>query len=91
MTVAEISGKVKEIRELRRLIEDAQAVVDSLQDEIKAEMTAQETDILTGDTWKITWKTITSKRIDTTALKKALPDIAEQFSKISTSKRFTLA
>ena len=91
MTVAEISGKVKEIRELRRLIEDAQAVVDSLQDEIKAEMTAQETEILTGDTWKITWKTITSKRIDTTALKKALPDIAEQFSKISTSKRFTLA
>ena len=91
MTVAEISGKVKEIRELRRLIEDAQAVVDSLQDEIKAEMTAQETEILTGDTWKITWKTITSKRIDTTALKKALPDIAEQFSKISTSKRLTLA
>ena len=87
MTVAEISGKVKEIRELHRLIEDAQAVVDSLQDEIKAEMTAQETEILTGDTWK----TITSKRIDTTALKKALPDIAEQFSKISTSKRFTLA
>lgn len=76
---------------MRRLIEDAQAVVDSLQDEIKAEKTAQETEILTGDTWKITWKTITSKRIDTTALKKALPDIAEQFSKISTSKRFALA
>ena len=91
MTHLEIDGKVKEIRELRRLIEDAQAVVDSLQDEIKAEMTAQETEILTGDTWKITWKTITSKRIDTTALKKALPDIAEQFSKISTSKRFALA
>ena len=54
MTKLEIDGKVKEIRELRRLIEDAQAVVDSLQDEIKAEMTAQETEILTGDTWKIT-------------------------------------
>lgn len=91
MTNLEIDSKVAEIRELRRLVDDAQAIIDSLQDEIKAEMTAQETEILNGDTWKITWKTVTSKRIDTTALKKALPDIAEKFSKVSTCKRFTIA
>ena len=51
-------------------------------------MTEQDKDTLTGIDWKITWKAVTSKRLDTTALKKALPDVAERFTKESTSKRF---
>ena len=45
--------------------------------------------LITTDT-KITWKTVTSCRIDTTALKKQLPDVAAVFTKETTTRRFTV-
>ncbi len=80
MSMNEMDSKVKELRELKRM-----------QDELNAEMTARDTDTLTGNDWKVTWKTVTSSRLDTTAIKKALPDLAQQFTKTSTSRRFVLA
>ena len=38
--------------------------------------------------YKVTYKPITSTRIDTTALKRELPDVAARFSKASTVRRF---
>ena len=48
-------------------------------------------DTLTGADYKITWKTVTSSRFDSTAFKKAMPELAERFTKSSTSRRFTVA
>ncbi len=90
MSMNEMDSKVKELRELRRMAEELQAEIDGLTDSIKAEMTARDTDTLTGSDWKVTWKMVTSSRLDTTALKKALPDLAQQFTKTSTSRRFVL-
>lgn len=64
--------------------------IEAIQDEIKQYMTEQDTGTLTGIDWKVTWKAVTSKRLDSTALKKALPDVAAQFTKESVSKRFVL-
>ena len=91
MTKVELDSKVKELRELKRLVSDAEVLIDSLQDEIKAEMTAQGVDTLAGSDWKATWKSITQTKLDTTALKKALPELATKFSKQSTYKRFVIA
>ena len=91
MSISEMSIKVRELRELRRMAEELQAEIDSIQDAIKAEMTAQDTDTLTGTDWKITWKTVTSSRVDAAALKKALPDVAAQFMKYTTTRRFVVA
>ena len=41
--------------------------------------------------YKVTWKAVTSSRLDTTALKKALPDVASRFMKSITSRRFCVA
>ena len=41
--------------------------------------------------YKITWKAVTSSRIDTTALRKALPDVAERFTRETTTRRFCVA
>ena len=38
----ELDSKIKELRELRRMAEELQGGIDSLQDSIKAEMTARE-------------------------------------------------
>ncbi|RKJ41104.1 hypothetical protein D7X94_04665 [Acutalibacter sp. 1XD8-33] len=91
MSTIELNSKVKELRELRRLADELQQEIDGLTDQIKAVMTERDTDTLTGDDYKITWKAVTSSRLDTAALKKAFPQVAEQFTKTSTSRRFVLA
>ena len=91
MGTMELDIKVKELRELRRMVDELQSEIDSLQDTIKAEMTAREVDTIAGSDYKITWKIITSSRLDTAALKKAMPDVVERFTKTTTSRRFTVA
>ncbi|MBR1728191.1 MAG: hypothetical protein IJ728_01505 [Selenomonadaceae bacterium] len=87
MTSFEIDSKVKELRELRRMAEDLAGMIDTIQDAIKAEMTAQNTDILTGADWKITWKEVKSSRIDTKRLEADLGDLSE-YKNVSIYKRF---
>lgn len=91
MGTIELDSKVKELRELRRMADELQSEIDNLQDTIKAEMTAREVDTIAGNDYKITWKAVTSSRLDTAALKKALPDLVERFTKTTTSRRFTIA
>ena len=91
MSISELDMKVKELRELKRMADELAGEIEALQDGIKAHMTKQNTDTLTGTDWKITYKTVTSNRLDSTALKKELPDIAARFMKASTSRRFVLA
>ena len=45
----------------------------------------------TVNKYKITWKSVTSARIDTGALRKALPDVAAAFTKETTVRRFCVA
>ena len=91
MSISEMNIKVKELRELRRMAEELNAEIEALQDSIKAEMTARNTDEISGTDWRITWKNVTSSRLDTSALKKAMPEIAAQFTKSTASRRFVLA
>lgn len=62
MSSNEMESKIKELRELRRMADEIAAEIETLQDAIKSEITARNTDTLTGADWKITWKAVTSKR-----------------------------
>ena len=89
MSINEMEAKARELRQLQALIEEAQAEAEALKDVIKAAMGDSES-IQAGE-YKITWKPVKSSRIDTAALKKALPDVAERFTKETTVRRFTVA
>ena len=91
MLAKNLDSQIHELRELRRMADELTAAIDTIQDAIKAEMTAAGVDVLTGSDWKVVWKPITTSRIDTTGLKKALPDLAAQFTKTSTARRFSVA
>lgn len=91
MSVDTMDQKVKELRELKRMQEELAAEIEAIQDELKAHMDAHGMDTLLGFDWKVTWKSVTSNRLDNTALKKELPDIAARFMKQSTVRRFVLA
>lgn len=89
MSINELEGKCHELRELQALIEEATAEAESLKDAIKAAMGDSES-VQAGE-YRITYKAVTTARIDTAALKKALPDLAQQFTKTTTTRRFCVA
>ena len=93
MSVDMMDKKVKELRELRRMQDELAAEIEAIQDELKAHMDTHGMDTLLGFgfDWRITWKPVTSNRLDSTALKKELPDIAARFMKQTTALRFVLA
>ena len=89
MSMNEMESKVRELRQLQALIEEAQAEAEAIKDAIKAQMGAAE-ELRAGE-YRITWKSVTASRLDTAALKKALPDVAERFTRTTTTRRFCVA
>jgi len=86
-----INEIMRELAQYTRLQEEAAATVEALKDQLKRYMNENQLDTLTGAEHKATYKTVTSSRIDTSALKKALPEVAERYTKTSETKRFTFA
>lgn len=85
----DINAIMTELAQYKRLQEDATAMIESLTDILKQYMNENQLETLTGNEHKVTYKTVTSSRIDTAALKMALPDIAAQYTKTTETKRFT--
>lgn len=89
MSINEMERKARELRQMQALIDEATAEAEAIKDALKAAMGDAES-VQAGE-YKITWKTITSARIDTAALRKALPDIAAAFTRETTIRRFCVA
>lgn len=84
-----IKETMRELAQYTRMMDELQATIDGLKDQIKAYMVENGLETLASDEHKATYKTVTSSRIDTTALKKDLPDLAREYTKTTTSNRFT--
>lgn len=91
MSTNEMASKIRELKELEQLIAQAEAEVEAIKDMLKAKMTEENTERMTVDIYEVRWTTVKSDRIDTTAFKKAMPDVAQQFVKTTTSRRFSIA
>ena len=91
MSMKDLESKVDQLRELRRMADELAAQIPATEDELKAYMTANNADTLHGPSFKITWKEVTSSRLDSKALKAAAPAIWEQFTKQTTTRRFIVA
>ena len=89
MSNTELTSKIKELRELQALIEEAQAEAEAIKDTLKAHMGDQE-ELRAGE-YRVTWKAVTSSRLDSKALKAALPEVAARFTTQTTTRRFVVA
>ena len=89
MSTTELDMKIRELRQLQSLIEEAQAEAEGIRDAIKAHMGDSE-ELRAGE-YKITWKSVTSSRLDSKALKAAAPELVERFTKTTTTRRFCVA
>ena len=89
MSTTELERKVRELRQLQQLIEEAQAEAETIKDAIKAHMGDSE-ELRAGE-YKITWKAVKSSRLDAVGLRRALPDVAAAFTRETTTHRFCVA
>ena len=87
--MSELETKARELKELQRMAEELNTEITTLQDDIKAAMGDQQE--ITAGAYKITWKQIKSTRLDSKALKVALPDVVSRFTKTTTTRRFVVA
>lgn len=91
MSNNEITAKVEHIKTLQAMIDEMTAEMESVKDEIKAEMTAKGVEEMIVSCFKVRYTTVTSHRFDSTAFKKTHADLYSQYTKPTTSKRFTMA
>ena len=88
MSNSTLESTIHEILDLKRMREELDATITALEDSVKAVMGDEE--ILTAGAYKVSWKTFTTSRVDTTALKKALPEVAASYTKTTTARRFSI-
>lgn len=91
MSTMDLLAKVRSLKELETLIAEAQAELDGIKDELKAELTNRNTEELDVDVFKIRYKTVKSNRFDTTAFKSTHKDLYDQYVRQTESRRFTVA
>lgn len=90
MSQNDIISKVAELQELKRMREELDAMIESISDELKAHMNASNTDMLTAGSFKVIFKAYTSSRLDTSTLKRELPEIVAKYSKQTTTRRLVI-
>ncbi len=86
-----MTSKIRELKELKVLADELAAEIASIEDEIKAEMTAKNVEEMTVDVYKVRWAPVVSSRFDSASFKKAMPDLYGQFTKTTTCRRFSVA
>ena len=91
MTERMIENRVNKLRELEAQQKEIEAQAEAIRAELKADLEEKGLDELKTKNFILRWKEIISNRLDSKALKAALPDVYGQFCKASTSRRFTIA
>ncbi len=91
MSIHEIESKIRALNEWEALAEEARKEIESLKDEIKAEMLNQNTEELEAGQYIIRWTSVLTNRFDTTAFKKEHADLYKTFTKQIASRRFSIA
>lgn len=91
MSINEMEKKIAALKEWEELLEEAKAQVESLKDEIKAEMLTRDTDEMTAGKYIVRWTSVLSQRFDSTTFKKEHAEMYKQYTKQTSSRRFSIA
>jgi predicted phage-related endonuclease len=91
MSTVEIESKIKELKELEELIEEAQVEAEALKDAIKEEMMKQGKEEMEVGKHIVRWTSVLSNRFDSTAFKKVMPEVYKAYTKQVASRRFSIS
>lgn len=85
---AKYNNEIEELLSIKEQIKRMEEVVTAIENNIKNELGAAE--IGYTPRYEVSWKSVTSNRLDSKLLKKDHPEIAEKYTKPSVSRRFTI-
>lgn len=91
MTERQIENRIKKLQVIEAQRKELEAQAEALKAELKADLEEKGLNELQTKNFIIRWKSVISNRLDGKALKAAFPDIYSQFTKLSESRRFTVA
>lgn len=91
MSTNELTTKIRELKELQALIDEATAEADAIKDELKALMTAEGKEEMTVDVYKVRYTVVKGSRFDSSAFKKTHSELYKQYSKETETRRFSVA
>lgn len=91
MSTKDITTKVRRLKRLQAKADELQTEINAIQDELKAELAAQNAEELNAGEYKIRFTTVTSNRFDSKSFKALYSDLYKQFTKQTSSRRFTIA
>lgn len=91
MTERQIENRIKKLQEIERQRKELEKQENELNSELRKDLESKGLDELRTKNFIVRWKEIISNSLDSKALRATFPDICEQFTKQTTSKRFTIS
>jgi len=89
MTNRQLDNRMKKLEELEAQIKALEKQLESVKDEVKADLEEKNEDEYNTGSYVIRYKLVSQKRLDSTSLKSDLPDVYAKYSKESSYKKFT--
>ena len=90
MSINELTSKIRELKELKTMSTELEAEINTIEDEIKNHMTANNKEEMIVDVFTVRYTTVNSSRFDSTAFKKTHADLYGQYTKQTSTKRFSI-
>ncbi len=91
MSTHELTAKVRKLKELKTFADELATEITAIEDELKAEMTAQNVEEMTVDVFKLRYKAVTSNRFDSKAFQATHAELYAQYTKPTTYRSFSVA
>ena len=88
MSNPNMENKIKELMELKRLMEVLEAEITAAEDELKRIM--GDDDTLLAGAFKVTWTPYTTTRFDSARFKRDHAELAATYTKTTTARRFSV-
>ena len=86
----QMDEKLARLRRCRREMDTLKQEAEAIEAEVKAELESRGVEQAETAHYKVSWKTVSSPRLDTKALKADRPEIYGRYAVTSSTKRFTV-
>lgn len=91
MTNKQLDNRIKKLQNIEAQQKELEKEAEAIRAELKADLESKGEDEHNTGNFIIRWKEIITSRLDSKALKKALPDVFAMYTTESVSRRFTIA
>ena len=86
----ELNVSIEELMDLEAQIEELTDKANEIKSALKEILVAEDVEFVETDKYIIRWTSYESNKFDTTAFKKEHKDLYEQFTKVNSSRRFSI-